>query len=726
MRGPHGGIRVFRWIGALAAMGLCALAPGTLASQSDAAFIDELGSQLRPLRGGNDEAIATARQTDLTVSRAERVMVDIYVSGSADASVDRLREAGMSVTATADSPLPVVEGWLPVTSLGETAGLSVTDAVLPVIGGGTDAGAAQSQGVAAHRIPQANAAGVGTGAGVDVGVISDSIDRIGGGVSDSQGTGDLPANVLVLKDDTGTGVVDEGRAMAEIIYDEAPGLNKILFASGTFGGPVGKADSINQLVANGVDVIADDIFQLSEPFFQDGQVAQAVDNARAAGIPYFSSAGNRARQSYEGTYADSVGFHDFDPGAGVDTVQTLASVPNNGFIQVALDWDEPWGSAETDLNALLRTALDGALTGSAVSGGTDANLTTGLPREIVTWSNTTGGTVSVGLKIQRVAGTRSPFMKHIARGSFGVFTIGQFATNSDTINPDAASAKGAITVAAVNAGDPGLDTPESFSSRGPKTRLFDAAGVRLSSPEVRVKPELAAADGVSTTVPAFPTFFGTSAATPSAAGIAVMLRSTNPNATVSEIRAQVTDTLNAVDCTSSPLVPDPDCGAGFIFADSAFAGLDKTGPTVTAVRSPSSPNGKNGWYTKTVGITWSVTDAQSPVESAPCPAASDKTDGIRTFNCTGSISGGGPATGTVQIKRDTVKPSLPKIKRFNPRQLPPRGKIKCKSKDKTSGLASCKITGYSKKPGKHKLVATATDKAGLKSVRKLKYTVAKH
>ncbi len=103
--------------------------------------------------------------------------------------------------------------------------------------------------------------------------------------------------------------------MAEIVFDEAPGLNSILFATGTAAGPVDKADSINQLVANGADVITDDIFRLDEPFFQDGVVAQAVDSAKAAGVPYFASAGNRGRQSYESTYRDSGGLHDFDPGA---------------------------------------------------------------------------------------------------------------------------------------------------------------------------------------------------------------------------------------------------------------------------------------------------------------------------------------------------------------------------------------------------------------------------
>lgn len=54
---------------------------------------------------------------------------------------------------------------------------------------------------------------------------------------------------------------------------------------------------------------------------------------------------------------------------------------------------------------------------------------------------------------------------------------------------------------------------------------------------------------------------------------------------------------------------------------------------------------------------------------------------------------------------------------------PKKKRIRCKSNDPTSGIKSCKIKGYSKKAGKHKLKATAVNGAGLSSKATLKYRV---
>ena len=193
---------------------------------------------------------------------------------------------------------------------------------------------------------------------------------------------------------------------------------------------------------------------------------------------------------------------------------------------------------------------------------------------------------------------------------------------------------------------------------------------------------------------------------------------------MNEIYAQMSDAANGIECTASAVVPDPDCGAGFILANLAAARLDLTGAVVTAGLDPPAPTGRKGFYTGKVSVILTASDPDSPIESQTgCGTIPVTSEGTTTLTCN-AISGGGPGNFSATVKRDTKPPKKPKIKGMRKNgPLPPKKKIKCKSKDATSGLKSCKIKGYSTKPGKHTLKATATDKAGLKSKSKLKYEV---
>jgi hypothetical protein len=314
---------------------------------------------------------------------AGRALVRISLDGkvSADNVVKSLQGiAGIEITASdMNYRSGVVEAYVPTDSLVSLAKSKGVLAVVPSSPMVTNVGATDSQGIVQHRVDKLPA-GV-DGSGITVGVMSDSYDTRAVALTHAANdvaSGDLPGAgnplgntqpVIVLQDfPNGT---DEGRAMAQIVHDMAPKA-RLGFATANTG-EVGFANNIRALAGfpdapNTVpgfkaDIIVDDIIYLNEPFFQDGVIAQAVDEVAAKGVSYFSSAGNRpATQAYDSkprivpgdssswqnTNLDfssvpadlyAGGFHDFDPGSGVDIAQTIAVT--NGA-RVVFQWNEPF------------------------------------------------------------------------------------------------------------------------------------------------------------------------------------------------------------------------------------------------------------------------------------------------------------------------------------------------------------------------------------------------
>ncbi len=274
----------------------------------------------------------------------------------------------------------VIEAYVPTSSL---AAIAARKGVLAVVPSGpmmTDAGAATSQGIVQHRI---NRVREFKGRGISVGAISDSYDTNPEASSAAAdiASGDLPGAgnpfgntrpIVVLEDGSSDGSdIDEGRAMLQIVHDVAPKA-RLGFATAN-GGEVNFANNIRALagfpdVPNAIagfkaDIIVDDVIYPGEPFFQDGIVAQAVDDVAAAGVSHFSSAGNRAAtesydsrprivpgapSSWRNTNLDfsgvdpalyAGGFHDFMEGPGRDIAQNIAFDPGS---LIVFQWNEPY------------------------------------------------------------------------------------------------------------------------------------------------------------------------------------------------------------------------------------------------------------------------------------------------------------------------------------------------------------------------------------------------
>ena len=540
------------------------------------------------------------RNSFLRMSRG-RILIDAHAASSSKGLLTDLNRLGLSEGSRFGD---VVSGWLPIGALRQAASLGSVRALsasIPI----TNAGSVTSQGDAAQRSDVARTLHGVTGAGVKVGVLSDSYNQQGGAAADVA-SGDLPSGVQVLDDSADCGDIyngpqpcpDEGRAMLQIVHDVAPGADLAFHTAYT--GFAGFANGIVDLANAGARVIADDVIYLGEPMFMDGVIAQAVDQVKGMGVSYFSAAGNEARNSYEYPFVNSheqlyidiggllypAGFmHDFDPGPGVDVMQAH-TIPAGQCAIFSVQWDSPFGSAalgtgtQNDLDIWLLDNSEQTL----VAWDAHENIPTGEPVEVMQFCND-GLYVPTNPPVFKLIialweGSEPSLMKSVL---FGNASIDEHATHSGTLYGHA-NAAGAEAVGAAYY----LDTPkfgtsppqlESYSSAGGTPILFTSDGARLASPLIRAKPEIVAPDGVDTTFfyPAsdrngngYPDFSGTSAATPHAAGVAALMLESSPTAAPDAVQAALEST--AFDMGTAGL--DSDSGHGLIQADQAVAAMD--------------------------------------------------------------------------------------------------------------------------------------------------------
>jgi hypothetical protein len=239
-------------------------------------------------------AVFTSSNPLLRVS-AGRVVVDAVASGDVHTLQADLEALGMQGAVTFGR---IVSGQLPIAAIEGMAALASLQFARPAYAT-TNVGLATSQGDQAMRSDVARATFAVDGTGVMVGVLSNSFDCLGGAAADVAND-DLAPVTVIQELPNCTGATDEGRAMLQLVHDVAPGASLAFATAGT--GQAGFASNILALQAFGAGVVVDDIIYFAESMFQDGIIAQAVDTVEGMGVPYFSSAGNSARQSYESSF----------------------------------------------------------------------------------------------------------------------------------------------------------------------------------------------------------------------------------------------------------------------------------------------------------------------------------------------------------------------------------------------------------------------------------------
>eukprot|EP00898_Chlorokybus_atmophyticus_P008380 jgi/Chlat1/8543/Chrsp82S07943 len=498
-------------------------------------------------------------------------LLTLLATNGTEALLLEIEELELGFVPTGSRGQTVVSGWMPAGRMSELekvgqlrhADISravprgrrrLMDASSTVEKGGR----VISQGVKALGVDVVRSIYGVTGSGVKVGVISDSFDIHGGYQTDVE-NGELPARVTVLKEFEGLGfpdganledfVIDEGRAMLQIIHDIAPDAD-LYFHTGFEGLPQFET-AVTALVAQGVNIIIDDLFYLNEPYLSDGTLSDVIRAAKTAGVSYFTSAGNDGMQSYVGAMvAKPVGQFSLHRFSVQEGPYQRIRVCGQCTITLVLQWDDQFETnsgkpTSTDLDLYLlkgpQPNINNANT--IVTDSTDDNIASGEPVEkLAAFCNLPLGAYCTNyIAISLSHGPSPKAVKYLLHftlpadagllGDPSLLTaapVDKINFDKGTVlghaNCEAATAVGAMywkdTPAYNNNNNNNANNsnqPSFYSSGGGVGVLIDSAGKRYNKPAVRRKPLFVAPDGVSVDVDTFPTgFFGTSAAAPHA------------------------------------------------------------------------------------------------------------------------------------------------------------------------------------------------------------------
>ena len=478
-----------------------------------------------------------------------KVLVEVVAASLEEAAALLTELEGMGMT-NGVRYQRVINGVIDINKIEDAANLSSLKTMSYVPTAERNIGSVTSQGVEAMELGAPGSPPLFglTGKGIKVGVLSDSYDDNAGAAA-GIASGDLPGagnpngktTPVDVVEDFGFGGIDEGRAMIEIVHDVAPDA-EVAFATAFFG-RAGFANNVIRLRDEAeCDVIVDDIGYLNAAVYQDGLVAQAVDQVTADGANYFSSAGNSADRSYDApAKVDAVDFggfytlHDFT-GNG-DYFQEVVLQPFGGF-RMSLYWDEPFFSvsggagASSDMDILIIDEfgfiIDGAFD---INPGADAV-------EFLGFTNFSFSQETYFIAIGEwfASPTTPNRLKYTLWRESGVVSIDyENLINKGTVAGHSNAAGAMATGASAYFNTPAFgDDPallNGFSSHGGVPILFDTNGNPLPQPVVREKPDFVGPDGGNNTFfggdvepDGFPNFFGTSASAPHLAALAALAK----------------------------------------------------------------------------------------------------------------------------------------------------------------------------------------------------------
>jgi hypothetical protein len=480
---------------------------------------------------------------------------------------------------------------------------------------------------------------------------------------------------------------------------------------GKLAAPVASGGAGAKVIADDVSYFNEPFFQdgiLAQAI--DAVEAQGVAYFSAAGndgsLAYENTAPSFNTVS---TTAPNAGQHllNFDASGATTTTSlpvTIAALVPGEFVAIVVEWDQPYVTGAAPVNGVVTSPGATSHIDVCITGASGNDLITDFNNNPVTCTgaNATGAdsyqimiignpanakgnsaAETVNIVVGLADGTTAPGrIKVVVEDDGAGSTINAFQTNSATLQGHPGAAGAAAVGAAFYFDTPACGaTPASleyFSAQGGTPILFDTSGNRLATPVVRQKPDFVGPDGgndtflgytltsagvtgglLNTTIagcqnaPAYPNFFGTSAATPHVASIAALMLQANPSATPTQIyQALRTSALPM----GGGISPNFNSGYGFVQANTALVV-----PTLSLAANVVPVGGS------TV-LTWSSVDAASCTASGSwsgsmAPAGSQPVTlpgaGTNTYTLTCTNASGISAVSSVTLT--DVQPAAPAL-----------------------------------------------------------------
>jgi subtilisin family serine protease len=451
----------------------------------------------------------------------------VVVEGDTTILPQQLTALGGEIDSVAHDRLSLLA---PVSALAGMAALDGVEYVRQPLPGHalelSHAGSVTSEGVALMGADTWHGAGI-EGSGVTAAIV----DMGFAGWQSLQSSGDLPtgAQVECVDFTTGTdcgnaGGSDHGSALAEILYDTAPGVDAIYLYA--FDDDADIAAIVDHMVITAsIDVASMAIsWANGGPYDGSGPIAAEVNRAREQGDIFWAvAAGNSAQRHFEATFdqGDCSWGHDFDPASGsCGNLNSLGYQQSDEEICLFLEWNA-WPTTDQDYDLYVyrkKNMVQWQLEwfSNDLQDGDDPPVEGGCFRA------PEAGTYYY--LVDRFNADSDHYFEVISwTDDFGLAVI-----ESSVLEP--ATADGAVAVGAFDQAAP--TTLESFSAHGPRNPAgggpYDPSACG-ATPTAECKVDFAGPDWVSTVSRGVEGFGGTSAATPHVAGAAALVWSAFPH-----------------------------------------------------------------------------------------------------------------------------------------------------------------------------------------------------